>query len=290
MGNSFTDSQWKIIKGLQCQICNIENNGPTVVVDNGLSDGSASIFGTGNINDPLYATANGSPSIYTEDGEIQSNRTVSIPLSTSLSFSGATGSSISLGTNSDAQQLTLGAGGVQLKSTFGYLNLAYSGGLRLVRGDDTTTNYSALTMAPGTSSPPLWVDFNGAGGFSGVRIDGSGAATGINFSRLEATGSVGGLGTNAKAQLTPTEFTIQRTIGAPPDIAVFTVNVNSGQLKLSTQYNSSAFLSVTSGGIVTKVVAMAAIADLAASPTVEEIATAFNTLLAELRTAGLLAT
>lgn len=292
----FTDSQWRIIRELRQCICNLSSGGDTpIVVDNALGDGSVTISGTGTTNDPLYAvgSAADADSIYTVDGVIQSNRTVTIPADTSLAFEGQATSNIELNTSS-AYSLILGAGAdaTQFISNLGGLSLSYSGGVRLIRGDSSTTNYSALTMAPGTSSPPTWVDFNGAGGSSGVRIDGTGAATGVNFARLEAIGSVGGIGTNAKAQLTPAAFTIQRTIGAPPDAVVFSVNVNNGVLTLqSVQYGSAAFLSTNSSGVVTKVNPMAAIADLTPSTaTAEEIATAFNTLLAELRTAGLLAT
>lgn len=295
MANTFTDAQWRVIKGLQCQLCDIENNGVPIVIDNSLGDGSATLEGDGSMNSPLYVNANAgdADSIYTVDGEIQSNRIVTIPLGTSLSFEGTATSTIELNTSA-AYSLTLGAGAnaTQFISNLGGLSLSYSGGVRLIRGDSSTTNYSSLTMAPGTSSAPLWQDVNGTGGYSGVRIDGTGSATGVNYSRLEAVGSVGGIGTNAKAQLTPTNFTIQRTIGAPPDIAVFTVGVNTGQVTLATPlYQSAAFLSTNSTGVLTKVAAMTAIADLTpGTATAEEVATAFNTLLAELRTAGLLAT
>lgn len=241
--------------------------------------------GSGTETDPLVITGGGgtTPTLYTEDGTISDARTVTVD--NDLTFEGGNTTNINLNVGAN-QYFRLGPATSDLKGLQGRLNLNYSGGLRLLRGDDTTNNYSALTMAPGTSSAPLWLDVNGTGGSSGVRIDGTGSATGINFARLEAVGSVGGLGTNAKAQLTPTEFTIQRTIGAPPDLAVFTINVNTGQVKLSTQYNNSAFLSVNSTGVVTKVNPMAAIAD---ATDATDLLTKFNTLLAELRTAGLLA-
>ena len=314
MANIFTDAQWRIIKGLQCQICGIENGGATIVVDNSLGDGSADLFGTGSANDPLYAVAGGggATTIYSGDGTINSNRTVTLDSGVILKFespvqgsfqidlqnadpskvaafeirNGGGNSGFRAEVNNSSQYLRLGQFGSKLQGLSGSLDVGFNSGVQLIRGDIAANNYSSLTMAPGVSSPPLWLDVNGIAGISAVRIDGSGAATGVNYSRLETSGSVGGIGTNAKAQLTPTEFTIQRTIGAPPDLAVFTVNVNTGQVKLSTQYQSSAFLNVTSGGILTKVAAMAAIAD---ATDATDVVTKFNTLLAELRTAGLLA-
>lgn len=184
--------------------------------------------------------------------------------------------------NNDAQYLKLGQYGSKLQGANGLLDLGFSGGVKLVRGDDSTSNFSRLVMAPGTSSAPSFIDVasTGSAGVSvGSPVNTNTGGVSLTTQFIQGASTFQMIGT-----VSPTDFTITRRLLSPTtNLILFNINEN-GTVSLPTVPNA-AFIKTDVAGVLSAGSPMSAIAD---ATDATDLLTKFNILLAELRSAGLL--
>lgn len=232
------------------------------------NNSSTVIFsGDGTSSNPLSADIDLSDinTLYTANGTIFGTRVVTLPTNQSLTFnnssnssfavtlgnsvnfsaSNLSGSTILLSATSGTNYLNIGSTGTKLASPLASLDLSFSGGLKLLQGDDNTATYSRFLMAPGTSSPSTWNSTSPTGG-SSIFVQ---AISQEVTDGVVANSSLLSSGYIMSSRLTPTRFYINRfTNSGNINTKLFEVN-QDGSIYLSSVLNAPSLTTDGTGKI-----------------------------------------
>lgn len=231
------------------------------------NSGTVIFNGNGTVDSPLTADVevSGITTLYTGDSVITGNRVVTMPANQALTFNSTSptqfavtlqtaalvvsntgGSTILLNTNSGTDYLNVGSAGTRLVSPLASVDLSFSGGIKILRGDDNGTNYSRFLMAPGTSTPPSWNDVS-ANGASGVVIQ---ATSSNSTDGVSCSSTLLSNGYIISSRITPTRFYINKLINvSSTNVKLFEVN-QDGSVYLPAILNAASLGTDATGKII----------------------------------------